>query len=72
MVNIVLAIFLRFYDVKHHFAHLWPFVAWPIVLFFIIIAYLFLFCFIVKLKKYMTDVEYILNRLYEETGKALE
>lgn len=71
MVNIVLAIALRFFVQNNPSSVEWRIFAWITFAVFLSIATIFL-SFIEKLKRYMIDTELILEELYDEAEKFLE
>jgi len=69
--NIVVAITLRFFVKDVPVISLWKPLAW-----LTLIGFLFVSCallkFFILLKKYMTEIEFILNRLFDEAEKSLK
>lgn len=71
MVNIVLAIVLRFFEQDGQASTMWKISAWIILVLFLVIAIIFI-KFIKKLENYMTNTDFILERLYGEAEKLLK
>lgn len=71
LINILLAISLRFFVQSNPTDIVWKISAWIIFIFYLLIA-IILFRFIVKLKSYMIDFEAVLERLYDEAEKYLK
>lgn len=71
IINIFLAIGLRFFVQGEPSSGAWKILAWITFVSFLVIA-MILFKFITKLKSYMTDTEFILKRLYDEAEKLLK
>ena len=68
IVNIILAIFLRFLWPDEPKSILWSISAWIIIILFVLIAIIFIL-YINKLKKYSGNTYFILEDLYDEANK---
>lgn len=69
--NIILAVTLRFLVHSEPTSVIWKIFAWITFGVFLFIA-IILLRFFAKLKCYMTDTEYVLNKLYDEAEKLLK
>lgn len=72
IVNIIIAISLRFFIPENFTYSLWKILAWLTFVGFLFIASIFLFKFLPKLKRYMTDTDFILNELFNEAEKLFK
>lgn len=70
--NIIFSISLRFFINSNTTSIIWKLLAWITFAGFLIIAVIFLFGFIPKLKRYMTDSDYVLEELFNEAEKSLK
>lgn len=70
--NIFMAIALKFFMPNNPTSANWKLFAWITFAGFLIIASIFLFGFIAKLKNYMADPEFILENLFNEAEKAIK
>lgn len=66
ILNIVTAILLRFCVGDNPKGLSWRLVAFLILVIFFIVAFIFIFGFSLKLKKYIIEPEFILNRFFNE------
>jgi len=71
IINIVLAITLRFFVKDEPASALWKPLAWLTFLGFLFVATV-LFKFLRLTKGYMTEIEFILRRLFDEAEKSLK
>lgn len=71
VLNITLAIVLRFFVDSNPSSSIWLFFAWVTFIFFLFIVGVLL-KFTAKLKHYMTDTGYVLNKLYEEAERFIK
>lgn len=71
IANIIIAVVLRFFVNDNPISGLWKILAWLTFAGFLIVAGA-LFKFFVLLKKYMTDMEFILRELFDEAEKLLK
>jgi hypothetical protein len=69
--NIILAVTLRFFVGDETTSCLWNVIAWIVFFGFILVALMLAF-FIRRLRKYTTDTEYILGRLYDDAKRSLK
>jgi len=72
IANIVMAIALRFFVHDNLVWIMWKILAWITFIGFLFIAGIFLFKFLPKLKRYMTDTNFILNEFFNEAEKLLK
>lgn len=72
IANIILAIALRFFANDNPMWVVWKILAWVTFIGFLFIAVIFLFRFLPKLKRYMTDPEFILNEFFDEAEKLFK
>ena len=72
ILNILIAVTLKFFMPNNPTTTVWQYLAWITFAGFFIIALIFLFGFIAKLKRYMTDPEFVLDNLFNEAEKALK
>jgi len=72
IVNIVISITLKFFNLDQNKDILWKVFAWIVFATFIIIALIFIFKFIPKLKKYMTEPNFIIDDLFNQAGDFFE
>lgn len=70
--NIILAVALRFFVNSNPTSIVWKLLAWIAFIGFLIIAGILLFCFIPRLKHYMTESEFVLEELFNEAEKSLK
>lgn len=70
--NMIFSISLRFFINSNTTSIIWKLLAWITFAGFLIIAVIFLFGFIPKLKRYMTDSDYVLEELFNEAEKSLK
>ncbi len=71
ILNILMAVALKFFMPNNPTTPVWKLLAWITFAGFLIIASIF-FIFIAKLKRYMTDPEFVLDNLFNEAEKALK
>ncbi len=71
MFNIIIAIVLRFLVNGEQSSIIWKIAAWITLVIFIAIAIIFT-KFIKKLENYITDTEFVLQRLYDEAEKLFK
>jgi len=71
IANIILAVTLRFFVDSEPTSTIWKIFAWITFGGFLFIA-IILLKFFAKLKWYMTDTEFVLNKLYDEAEKLLK
>ena len=71
MVNIFLAIGLRFFVADEQSSIIWKILAWITLVSFLVIGIIFV-KFIKKLENYITNPEFILDGLYDKAEKSLE
>lgn len=71
MINIILAVALRFFVQDNTSSGLWAICAWIALAGFLFIAVILL-KFIRKLKIYMTDTEQVLDKFYQNAEKLFE
>jgi hypothetical protein len=71
MINIILAVALRFFVQDNSSSGLWAIYAWIALAGFLFIAVILL-KFIRKLKIYMTDTEQVLDKFYQNAEKLFE
>lgn len=72
IVNIIIAITLRFFVRDNPVWTTWKILAWITFVGFLFIAGIFLFKFLPKLKRYMTDTNFILDELFNEAEKLFK
>lgn len=71
IIDIILAITLRFFVNDSPSCVLWKLLAWLAFLGFLLVAVV-LFQFLWLTKHYMTEIEFVLNRLFDEAEKSLK
>lgn len=71
MLNIFLAIGLRFFVTGEQSSIIWKILAWITLVSFLVIGIIFV-KFIKKLENYITNPEFILDGLYDKAEKSLE
>lgn len=71
VVNIILTITLRFFVNKNPTSDIWKWFAWITFISFLFIATI-LFMFFRKLKQFMTDTEFIIEKLFNEAKKLFK
>lgn len=71
IINIILAIVLRFFVTSEQSSINWKILAWMTLIIFIVIAIIFV-KFIKKLENYITDTEFILERLYDDAEELFK
>ncbi len=71
VINIIVAIVLRFGTDDHADTLPWKIVAWVVLIFFIIVACLIL-TVVSNIKAFATDTDYIVKKLYEDIEKSLQ
>jgi hypothetical protein len=69
--NIITAVILRFFVDDNPTSGLWKLLAW-LTFFVFLIVVVALFSFFILLKKYMTDMEFILRELFDEAEELLK
>jgi len=72
ILNIISAIALRFFVPDNPVGTTWKISAWTTFTGFLFIAGIFLFKFLPKLKRYMTDTNFILNEFFNEAEKLFK
>jgi len=72
ILNIISAITLRFFVPDNPVGTTWKISAWITFTGFLFIAGIFLFKFLPKLKRYMTDTNFILNEFFNEAEKLFK
>lgn len=71
VINIILAVSLRFCAGDTPSSTLWKIFAWVTFIMFIVIALIFIFSFIPRLKKYMTSSDFVTDGLFNDAEKAI-
>jgi len=71
IANIVLAVSLRFFVQTSPSAIIWKVFAWITFIGFIFVAFI-LFKFLGRLKRYITDTEFVLRELFDEAERLLK
>lgn len=72
IANIIITISLRFFVWDNPIGATWKILAWINFIGFLFIAGIFLFKFLPKLKRYMTDTNFILEELFNEAEKLFK
>ena len=72
IANIIIAITLRFFVQDNPVWTTWKILAWITFIGFLFIAGIFLFKFLPKLKRYMTDTKFILDEFFNEAEKLFK
>lgn len=72
IVNIIIAIALRFFVHDNPVLATWKILSWITFIGFLFIAVIFLFKFLPKLKRYMTDTNFILDEFFNEAEKLFK
>jgi len=72
IINIILAVALRFFVKSNATSLTWKILAWTAFGGFVTIAVIFIFGFIPRLRRYMTDSDAVLEELFDEADKSLK
>ncbi len=72
IANIIIAITLRFFVHDNPVLTIWKILAWITFIGFLFIAGIFLSKFLPKLKRYMTDTNFILDEFFNEAEKLFK
>ena len=71
LINASLAIFLRFFVTQEVISGVLGILAMLVLVVFVATAWM-IFQFIRKLKKYMTDTDFLMNKLFEDAHRAID
>ena len=70
LANVLVALTMRFFLDDTHITGWWKPAAWIVFLVFLLTA-LTIYRFIAKLKKYMTDTQFLIDKLFKDASKAV-
>jgi uncharacterized membrane protein len=71
IINIIIAVGLKFFLSDHPTSNFWKFAAWLVLILFLVASIIFCL-FIPKLRRYITNTEFLLNNIFVDAEKLFK